>query len=378
MVGVIERDPQAAAGRRYDLVIVGGGIQGVSLALEASRRGRSVLLLEKGDFGSGTTWNNLRIIHGGLRYLQRLDLSRFRDSVRESGWYMRNYPELVQPLPCLMPLYGRGLRRPSVLATALWVNDLLTRYWSAGRPAGRRLPRGGVIGPTETAARFPGVERRGLKGAAVWYDAFAPDSQRIVIEMARRACGHGATMLNYLEAMRLLTRDGAVEGVEGRDLVAGRSWSFRAPAVVNSTGPWCPEVARRFDSEVEGLFSPVLLFNLLVDRPPISDHAVALRGRSPDARTYFILPWKGRVLAGTYHAPWVDGPESGAPEADLVQAFLDELNDFHPLLGLGESDVLEVFWGLLPAAREGSVDLARRARIHDHGSDGGPRGLHSV
>lgn len=116
---MIRRDPAAAAQESYDLIVIGGGIYGIALALESSRRGWRPLLLERGDFGGETSLNSLGIVHGGLRYLQSLDIIRFRESVAERRWFLAHFPDLVEPLKCLMPLYGGGLRRRSVIAAAL-------------------------------------------------------------------------------------------------------------------------------------------------------------------------------------------------------------------------------------------------------------------
>ena len=371
MVGVIDRDPVRAADGHHDLAVIGGGIYGVSLALEATRRGLRPVLLERGDFGSGTTWNNLRIVHGGLRHLQRLDLRGARDSVRERRWYLSTFPELVQPLACLMPLYGRGLRRPAVLRAALRVNEALSADI-------RILPAGRVLDPQETVRWFPGVETDGLRGAALWYDAAMPDSPRLLIEMARWASAGGATLLNYVEATELLQQGGRVEGVRGLDALTGDSLEFRAHVVVNCAGPWSRMVAARFDRDIEELFRPSLAFNVLLDRAPLADAALAVEPPRPGSRTYFLSPWKGKVLAGTYHAPRPGGVAAGPPEVERIRCFLEELSSALPALELAESDVLRVFWGLLPAASPGTCRLALREEIRNHGDAGGPAGLFSV
>ncbi|MGH7403926.1 MAG: FAD-dependent oxidoreductase [Candidatus Rokuibacteriota bacterium] len=367
----MDRDPARAAGSRYDLAVIGGGIYGVSLALEATRRGLRPVLLERGDFGSGTTWNNLRIVHGGLRHLQRLDLRGARDSMHERTWYLRTFRELVRPLACLMPLYGRGLRRPALLRAALFANDVLSADLGV-------LPPGRVLTPRETVERLPGVETDGLKGGALWYDAAMPDSQRLLIELARWAVAGGATLLNYVEATGLLQREGRVEGVLGLDVVTGASWELRADIVVNCAGPWSREVAARFDRDIEELFRPSLAFNALLDRAPLSDHAVAVEPPWPGSRTYFLLPWKGRLLAGTYHAARPVGFAAGPPEREWIRRFLDDLNAALPVLGLAEADVMRIFWGLLPAASPGTCRLALREEIRCHADAGGPAGLFSV
>ena len=127
MAGVdLGRRSSTRAAAAYDLIVVGGGIYGAFLTLDAAHRGLRTLLLEKEDFGGQTSFNTLRIVHGGLRYLQSLDLHRFRESVRERTWFLRHLPDLVEPLACLMPLYGNGLKRPIVLRAALTLNDLLS------------------------------------------------------------------------------------------------------------------------------------------------------------------------------------------------------------------------------------------------------------
>jgi len=161
----IERAPGRAAERRYDLIVIGGGIHGVALCLEARLRGYRTLLLEKADFGNATSWSSLRIIHGGLRYLQSLDLPRFFQSVAERRWFLRHFPDLVRPLPCLMPLYGRGLRKPAVLRLALALNDGFSFGRNTGVAEQARLPGGRVLDASETAALFPHATGKACAGA---------------------------------------------------------------------------------------------------------------------------------------------------------------------------------------------------------------------
>jgi glycerol-3-phosphate dehydrogenase len=378
---VIVRDPARTAARSYDLVIVGGGVYGASLALEAARRGLAPVLVERGDFGGATSWNSLRIVHGGLRDLQRLDLRRYREMVAERSWFLRHFPDQVRPLGCLMPLYGEGTRRPGVLRAALALNDLLSRGRNRGLRDDRRLEGGRVLSAEETRAAFPAVDGRGLQGGALWHDAAMPDSQRLLVEMLRWACAAGARVLNYAEARELLVEDGRARGVRAVDAVTGAELELRGDAVVNAAGPWCREVARRFDRDVPALFRPSLAFNALLDRPPLSALALAVAPRRPGGRVYFLHPWKGRILAGTYHAPARGIAEGGIEEGPApaqVRDFLDDLNAAVPELRLGPSDVLRLHWGHLPARSDGSADLVLHERIADHGALGGPQGLVSV
>ncbi|CAN5205452.1 hypothetical protein BH23GEM4_BH23GEM4_20770 [soil metagenome] len=376
--GVIRRDPHAFAADEYDLVVVGGGVYGITLALEAARRGMRPLLLERGDFGGATSWNHLRIVHGGLRYLQLLDLRRFRESVAERRWFLRHFPELVRPLPCLMPLYGDGLRTPAVMRAALAMNDLLSARRNVGVRDDAHLPRGRVLNPAETAAMFPLVERSGLRGGALWYDAVMTDPQRLLMELLRWACVSGARALNYVEAVGLLEEDGRVTGVEGHDHVGAETLRFRAPVVVNCAGPWSRSLARDFDRDLPRLFRSSLAFNVWLRRAPSWEVAVAVTPRQPGARTYFMHPWHGGVLAGTYHGPWEGDADAVAPTAAPIEELLSDLNAAVPGWGLRRDDVGEVYAGLLPVDRDGTIEITKHPEIHDHGTAGGPAGLYSV
>jgi glycerol-3-phosphate dehydrogenase len=167
-----------------------------------------------------------------------------------------------------------------------------------------------------------------------------------------------------------------VRGLRAVDRLSGQSMEIRTRAVVSCAGPWVRRVARELDRDVPGLFHPVLAFNLLLDRKPPATGAVAVASREPGAQTWFLVPWQGKVLAGTAYAPAIE--ESEPPGEPLVSGFLRELNAALPGLGLGREHVLQVLWGRIPAVAEGSTVPASRPVIHDHGRQGGPRGLVSV
>ena len=379
---MIVRDLDDAQNRSYDMIVVGGGIYGIAHLLEASRRGLSACLVERGDFGAETSSNSLRIVHGGLRYLQSADLPRFFESVRERTWFLRHFPDLVRPLPCLMPLYGRGVHRTSVLRAALAANDLLSLHRNRGLDEQQAIPRGRVLSPDEAQGLFPGIEVAGLQGAALWYDAVAPRAERLTMEMLRWAATGDVTALNYVEASALDTRDQKVEGIEARDVQTGRSLRLRAPLVINCAGPWCREVARHFHRDIPELFQPSVALNLALARKALSDAALAVRAPRPRAPALFLCSRHGEIVAGTYHAAWKQPQEGLEAEGEalrsLVGEFLTELNAALPGQDFVAEDVRKVFWGFLPAKTHGSSQLAVRARICDHHQLGGPKGLWSV
>ncbi|HWN43659.1 MAG TPA: FAD-dependent oxidoreductase, partial [Thermoanaerobaculia bacterium] len=321
-----------------------------------------------------------------LRYLQSLDLSRYRESVAERRWFLQHFPDLVEPLPCLMPLYdpprGGQLRRPAVLHLAISLNEMLSGNRNEGLRPDREVPVGRIVDAAEAARLFPAVDRAGLLGGALWYDAVMPDSHRVLIEALRWAHRCGARTLNYTEAVGLRMDAGRVTGLQAVDRESGESLELRGRVVVNCAGPWSRELAGQFDKDVPELFRPLLAFNILLDREPPAPMAVAVAARGKKAQTWFLLPWKGRTLAGTSYAPSPGGSGPGAPPDEAsVEDFLAALNAAMPAIpgwDVRASEILRVCHGWLPAEADGSAVPAGRPVIHDHGSHGGPQGLFSV
>ncbi|MEM1355057.1 MAG: FAD-dependent oxidoreductase [Planctomycetota bacterium] len=374
----IPRQPEKAAAADYDLIVVGGGVYGVFLALHAARCGLRPLLLERNDFGGGVSANSLRIVHGGLRYLQSMDLSRHRESVAERRWHLRCFPDLVRPLSCVMPLYGRGLKRPSTFRAALAMNDALSLRRNRGVREDRKLPRGRVIsrGRVEEASGL--IPTDGLKGGGLWHDAMMISSERVLIEALAWAVNSGAGALNYVEAMELIVEDGRAAGVIGVDHLTGARLTFKSTKVVNAAGPACRALAERWHKDRPELFRKSLAFNLLFDRPAVSEHALAVSPAEDASKAYFVVPWKGRLMAGTCHAPAEQGDEAGRPGEALIEAFIDGINASLPGLGLSRSKVRRIYAGLLPADREGGGEPSHRPEVIDHGQRGGAKGLYSI
>ena len=369
----------------YDLAVVGGGVHGVMVALEAARRGRSVVLLEAGRLGGGVTGNSLRIVHGGLRYLQSLDLKRHRESVAERRWFFRHFPDLVVPLDCLMPLYNRGAKRRFTLGAALRLNDLLSCRRNAGVRGDRHLAGGRVLNAADTRAAFPGVRAEGLKGAALWRDGFMRDEPALLAALVGWAVTAGAAVCEHTRVVGLdRLRGGAVTGVRSEG--PGGPLTIPVRAVVNAAGPAAarvaavldPRGARRWPSRFSRLFVPSAAFNLLLDvDPPAPGHALAVeppaRRGGGKAATYFLVPWvhegRPRLMAGTRHVPLPadHDPQRPArlPGAER-DAFLADLNAAVPGLNVTPARVLRTDGGYLPAAAAGVRDTAPRAAWLDH------------
>jgi glycerol-3-phosphate dehydrogenase len=365
-MSLMTRDLDRLTARTFDVLVVGGGIYGLTIAYDAAQRGLSVALIERDDFGSGSSFNHLRTIHGGLRYLQSLDISRARESIHERRTTARIAPQAVQPLPFAVPLY-RSLMRGKM---AMRAGFLLDRIIAAGRNRGvlasHRLPGGRVVSRAQAAQRFPGLRRQGLTGAAVFYDYVTTEPDRFTFSFALAAVEHGAVLANHVEAIAPL-RDGTrVTGVSARDLLTSRTLEIAARLTINATG-----------GRVDGLLKPLgistgipmLKAINLVTRRDAGDEA--LGGRSASGRNLFLVPWRERALFGTWESDRPCEPDdTSVAESDVV-AFIAELNQAFPALDLSLADVTLVHRGVVPAAvRGGHLGLEGHEQIRDHSAQG--------
>ena len=375
---MIRRNPDLASNERHDLAVIGGGIHGAQLALAASRHGLRVLLLEAEDFGSGASGNSLRIVHGGLRYLQTADLPRFRESVAERRWHAREFPDLVEPLPCLMPLYRQGLKRRSVMRVALTLNDMLSSNRNDRLEQRVTLPGSMTLGPEETVARFAQVRRTGLEGAALWYDYSMRSSERILIETLHRACDSGAQVLNYARFVAVRAEGGRVSGLVAEDRLSGQRLEIRADRICNCTGSAARVLAAGIDREFPELFVPSLAFNVLFEGERLGPCGLAIAAPEAGSPVYFLCPSPVGIWAGTEHVGRPDDCQDSTVQEHELSAFMGRINRAIPSLGLTPRQVRRVCSGLLPVSRAQSVTLTGREVIIDHGRRGGLNGLYSA
>lgn len=356
----MKRDLGALAGREHDLLVIGGGIYGATTAWDAAQRGLATALVDAADFGAGTSWNSLKTIHGGLRHLQHADVPGLRESAFERAALLRIAPELVAPLPFLVPAYGHGTRGREALAAGLAANDLLTLDRNRGLPPGRRVPRSRLLTRDEVLARLPGVERRGLTGGAVWHDAQVASTERLLIGFLSAAADAGAVLANHAPATALLREGARVVGARVRDAETGDALDVRARLVVNATGPDLTALAA-----LAGIAAPPVPLlhaaNLVLRRAVVAGQAVGAQSRG---RFLFLVPWAGRAIAGTEYRPLAQGPVD-------VDSFFEEVRQAFPWAGLDRADVALVHRGRVPG-EGGAGGLLTRSRLVDHEADGAP------
>lgn len=373
------------ADRSFDLVVVGGGILGACAAWEAALRGLSVALLERNDFGQATSANSLKIVHGGLRYLQHMDLRRFRESVQERSLWLRKAPHLVAPLPVLFPAGDSALHSRPVLRAGLLVNDLLSAGRNRGLDPTRQIPPGRLVSRSELIRRVPELAHENIPGGVLFHDAIFRFPERLVLEVVQAAVELGAMAANYVEFTGVSSGHGRVTSVRARDTLTGEEVEIRTRAVLNTAGAGSEAVAARLSNgaaRVAPAWSSAV--NLVVEGRG-HDAAFTLPARStpgvPAPRQLFVVPWRGQTMIGTGHYPLVgelptpgDSLELERVKRDAAERFLAEVNRSWPGTESFTMDqVALIHWGLLPAqeGRPGDpVELLRKERVIDHSPHG--------
>ncbi len=360
--------------RTFDLLVIGGGIYGLTVAADAAQRGLSVALVECADFGSGTSFNHLRTIHGGLRYLQTLDLPRARESVRERRALARIAPWAVQPLPFVLPLYRSLTKGKTAMRCGFALDRLVAHDRNDGVPATHALPGGRVLGRAAAQTAYPDLRALDITGAAVWYDYVTVEADRLTLAWALAAAAHGAVMANYAEATSLRLDGRRISGATVVDQIDGREHHLTAHTVVNATGGGIDRLLKPLGAAVA---LPLLqAVNLVTTRP---GPAAAIGGRSLSGRNLFLVPWRGRALFGTWESPSICTPGDLTIAPAHLDAFIAELNQAFPAWHLTRDDVALVHRGTVPAKlRDGQPPtLDGGERVYDH-QNAGLTGLVSV
>ena len=361
------RDIGRLTSRTFDLLVVGGGIYGLTVAYDAAQRGLSVALVEREDFGSGASFNHLRTIHGGLRYLQTLNILRARESVRERRAMAMIAPHAVRPQLFALPLTRSFTKGKTAMRAGFALDRLVASDRNVDVPAALHLPAGRVVSRTEAMGRFPELSRQGLTGAALWYDYITPESDRLTVSFALAAAEQDAVLANYVEATAPIVDARRVTGIRAVDRRTGREVEIAARVTVNATG-----------SAVDRLLVPVgaptripmmKAMNLVTSR---AAGEAALGGRSRSGRHLFLVPWRRRALFGTWESERPCEASATLVADKEIAAFIDDLNYAFPSIHLTLGDVDLVHRGVVPAAlgSDGRATLEGGEQVRDHADDG--------
>jgi glycerol-3-phosphate dehydrogenase len=329
---------------RYDVIIIGAGINGAGIARDAAMRGLKVLLIDKGEPGCATTSASTRLIHGGLRYLEHFEFSLVRESLREREILLRIAPDLVRPLAITIPIYKQSKRGRLTIRAGMVLYDLLS--W------GKSLPRHRMFSRAETLERWSGLNPEGLVGSALYYDAQVEFPERLVLANVESARVFGAEVLTHTRVTGL-----TVTGVEFGDRLA------EASVVINAAGPWIDQVLERAPAKSPKLIGGTKGSHIIVAPfPGASANAIYLEARS-DGRPIFIIPWNKLYLIGTTDVRFEGDPDEVRCEDWEIDYLLSETNLALPGAHLTRDSILQTYSGVRPLPYQSST---RRHFIREH------------
>lgn len=381
----MQRNLTAMSENHYDLIIVGGGISGASIAWDASLRGLKVALLEKDDFAHATTSGSSKLIHGGLRYLVNGELSLVRESLRERRLWEQNAPHMVDPLPFLIPTYGKGMKGSLVLSIGLTMYDLLAYDRNRLNDPDKKLPGYKSLSKEEALAIMPSLNQEGLTGAKIYYDCqmFAPE--RLCLAFILGAAEKGADVANYAPVTGFVREGDTIKGVTVTDTMTGEAHTITGDLTVNAAGPWADIVMDKSDERAPSRRLIRSKGIHLITRDLSGDTALAVQSKI--GGHFFVLPWRGKTILGTTDTVYDGDPdEIGVSEQD-IEDFLAVVNDGLPGLGLSRKDVEHFYVGIRPLVdstpaddsdNDDSYNASRAAEVVDHAMVDGIHGLVSA
>jgi len=376
----VKRNIAVLTDKSFDLIVIGAGIFGSCTAWDAALRGLSVALVEKKDFSHATSANHFKVVHGGIRYLQHGDVVRIRESSRERSALLRIAPHMAKPLPIVIPTYGHGLRGKELLSVGMLLYDLLTWDRNRGLQYEQRVPRGSFISRQKICEMFPGLDKKGLTGGAVFYDGQMCNPPRLALAFLRSAVEKGAEVANYVEAQDFIWEGNRVTGVVARDQLSGDTLQIRGKMVVNAAGPWAAHLLdnkKELRRNVEPVFSRDLSFIVRKTIDPSYGLAVPTGVKDADAvldrggRHLFFVPWHEYTLVGVWHKIVPAPPENITVSAEELRNFTEEVNNCYPALNISPDDIVRVNTGLTlygEEEKQGEVTMSfgKRSILVDH------------
>jgi len=342
-----------------DLLVIGGGITGAGIAQDAAARGLRTVLVEKGDFASGTSSRSSKLVHGGLRYLEQLSLGLMYESISERHKLTHLAPGVVRWAPFLLPQYAvRGARWR--VALGLWLYDHLARTETDLRH--KRL------GKEQVLDYAPQLRRQGLTGGALYYDCVTDDA-RLVLSLVLDARVRGAQVHNYVAVEELIRSRGKAAGALVRDMRTGETWKIQARQVVCATGPWTDQTLSVLgESRHEIRIRPAKGAHILLRRDRLDLNQVAYIPSATDARSLFVIPWFEGILVGTTDTEYRGNPDDVRAAREDVEYILNALKWSFPEAGIDLNDILSTYAGIRPLINvpgKSTTDVPRESRIFE-------------
>lgn len=328
--------------RIHDVLVIGGGITGAGVALDAASRGLDVILVEKQDFAAGTSSRSTKLIHGGLRYLEQLDFRLVKEVARERKILYRNAPYLIHPSRLLLPFIKNGKYSWFKAAAGLWMYDLISGI--------KKEERHAMLSRTKILNKEPLLDQDKTTGGAEFTE-YRTDDARLVIEVIKTAAEYGAACFNYAEVIEYLYQDGKIRGAVVQDKIRGGVYSLFAKTVVNATGPWVDEMVGKEKGAYRKRLHHTKGVHIVVphERLPLKQ---AVYFDAPDDRMVFAIPRDNVTYIGTTDTDYYGALEDPPVEKNDVLYLLAAINRIFPGLNIGQGDIVSAWAGIRPLIHE--------------------------
>ncbi|UTE75758.1 glycerol-3-phosphate dehydrogenase/oxidase [Rossellomorea sp. KS-H15a] len=336
----------------FDLIVIGGGITGAGIALDASKRGMKVALVEMQDFAAGTSSRSTKLVHGGLRYLKQFEVKMVAEVGKEREIVYENGPHVTTPEWMLLPLHKGGTFGKFSTSIGLKVYDYLAGV--------KRSERRSMLSVSETLTKEPLVKKDGLKGGG-YYVEYRTDDARLTIEVMKEAVAHGATVLNYMKSQRFLYDNKKVVGIEAEDLVSGETIDIRGSKIVNAAGPWVDDVRGKDYSTNNKQLRLTKGVHLVIDQSkfPLQQ---AVYFDTPDGRMVFAIPRDGKAYVGTTDTFFDSDKASPHMTSEDRDYILNAIHFMFPDVSVGKEDVESSWAGVRPLIFEKGKDPSEISR----------------
>ena len=352
---------------QYDIVIVGGGVYGAVLTRECARAGYSTVLIEKDEFCNSTSANSLNILHGGLRYLQHLDLRRMRRSIYSRRYFQKISPTSIDAIPFLTPLQGWGIDGPIIMRTALLFNDLISIDRNTGLNKSQRIHAGSVLSRKSLLGRLPKFSTTPANGAALWYESVMNNAKQLVNDILYSAEEHGAVIAKNTEAIEIIQEDGILSGLCCK-MTKSRFTNIKSKIVIDTTGKTTKKLGAGLPGYQAVRQRWARAVNLLIDKNLFNDYAMGLKYsdrvidrqakfNSGNRHLFFVPRQKGTAIGTFYESEQDTAGNLDISTADQ-QRYLDAVNSVLPEDSITEKNISGWQSGWLPVDGDAGDELS--------------------
>ena len=360
--------------KHYDIIVIGGGITGASVAYEAASRGLKVALFEKGDFSEATSAATSKLIHGGLRYLKNAEFGLVRESLTERRVLENIAPNFVYPLPFMIPTFSNFKNSKLVLFIGMALYDLLSFDKSRTWDKNKKLRIHKTISARRTKRLEPSVPDRKLTGSSIFYDCQNINPERLTLGVLNSAMANGAKVSNYAKVKSFSIEVNKVKGIKVADLLNDKEYDFTADLTINCTGPWSDIVLNSASNgngngkkhsirRSEGIH--------IITKKLCNEHAIL--NMTKDGRHVMLIPWRNHSIIGTTDKEYNGNPDDYKVSKQSIQELLDEFNENYAAKKLKYEDVQFAYGGMRPLVddqTEGSYETSRKYEIYDNAKEG--------